>query len=39
MLDNTNLLGVFREWDVAVNRHQETLKVIDAEVTKTDYTL
>jgi hypothetical protein len=39
VLDKTDLSGVFGEWDAAVNRHQETLEVVDAEVVKTDYTL
>jgi hypothetical protein len=30
---------VYREWDAAVDRHQETLEVADTEVAKTDYTL
>jgi hypothetical protein len=38
-LDKIDLSGVYREWDAAVDRHQETLEVIDVEVTKTDYTL
>ena len=38
-LDETDLSSVFREWDTAVNRHQETLEVIDTEVAKTDHTL
>jgi hypothetical protein len=38
-LDETDLSGVFGEWDAAVNRHQETLEVADTEVAKTDHTL
>jgi hypothetical protein len=38
-LDETDLSGVFREWDIAINRHQEMLEVADAEVAKTDHTL
>jgi hypothetical protein len=38
-LDETDLSGVFGEWDAAVNRHRETLEVTDAEVVKTDHTL
>jgi hypothetical protein len=38
-LDETDLSGVFGEWDAAVDRHQETLEVADAEVAKTDHTL
>lgn len=35
-LDEIDLSGVYGEWDAAVDRHQETLEVADAEVAKTD---
>jgi hypothetical protein len=38
-LDEIDLSGVYGEWDAAVDRHQETLEVVDVEVTKTDHTL
>jgi hypothetical protein len=38
-LDETDLSGVFGEWDVAVDRHQEMLEVTDTEIAKTDHTL
>ncbi|KAL1582106.1 hypothetical protein WHR41_09218 [Cladosporium halotolerans] len=38
-LDEIDLSGVYGEWDAAVDRHQETLEVADAEVAKTDHTL
>lgn len=38
-LDEADLSGIYEEWDAAVDRHQETLEVADAEVAKTDYTL
>ena len=38
-LDETDLSGIFGEWDAVVDRHQETLEVADAEVAKTDHTL
>jgi hypothetical protein len=38
-LDEIDLSGVYGDWDAAVDRHQETLEVADAEVAKTDHTL
>ena len=38
-LDEIDLSGIYGEWDAAVDRHQETLEVADAEVAKTDHTL
>jgi superfamily II DNA helicase RecQ len=38
-LDEVDLSGIYGEWDAAVDRHQETLEIADAEVAKTDHTL
>ena len=38
-LDETDLSGVFGEWDAAVDSYQEMLEVADAEIAKTDHTL